>query len=67
MTIKELHEATPATQELYISENGSVSPLDRNSVLTLSAYGDLVIAAIEARGHDQIEITVKMQPVKEKG
>jgi len=67
MTIRELHETTPATQKFYICEDGIVSPLNRDSVLALAAYGDYVIATIEGRAENELEITIKTQPVKKEG
>lgn len=64
MTIKELHAITPSTQKLSIVDGfGNLNPLNRNDPVALAAYGDFAIHSIQV-GEKDIEITIKMTPVK---
>lgn len=66
MTIKQLLEIAPATQELWVlNGRGCVFELNRHDPLTLAAFSDFVIETIEARDVDEFEITLKLAPVKE--
>lgn len=65
MTIKQLHEITPADHKIYIGWNGTTRELDRDSGLELSAYGAYSISSIYAMGENKIEADLAAQPVKE--
>lgn len=66
MTIKQLNELVPTNHEITIDENGCAVKLWRDSPVALAAYGDFAIAAIRATGEHKLEISIKLQPVKEK-
>lgn len=66
MTIKQLHELLPDDHKITMDENGCAIELWRNSPVALAAYGDFAIAAIRATGEHKVEISIKLQPVKEK-
>lgn len=65
MTIRQLHELTPADQEIYIGWDGSAQRLNRKDALQLDAFGAYVIANIIAMAENKIEADLKGQPVKE--
>ena len=65
MTIKQLHEITPADHKIYIGWNGTTRELDRGSGLELSAYGAYSISSIYTMGENKIEADLAAQPVKE--
>ena len=66
MTVKQLLEITPATQEIWVLNcKGCVFEIDRQEPIAVAAYGDFSIASIEARDTDELEITLKVVPVKE--
>lgn len=65
MTIKQLLEVTPPTQEIWVLNcKGCVFEIDRHEPITVAAYADFVIASMEARETDKLEITLKVIPVK---
>lgn len=66
MTIKQMHELFPSNHQITIEENGCAIPLERESPVALAAYGDFAIATVKATGEKCIEISIKLQPVKEK-
>lgn len=66
MTVKQLLEITPATQEIWVLNcKGCVFEIDRREPIAVAAYADFVIASIEARNTDEFEVTLKLAPVKE--
>lgn len=65
MTIRQLHELTPADQKIYIGWNGSIQELDRGNALELHAYGLYSIDKIVAISEDKLEADLLAQPVKE--
>lgn len=66
MTVKELLKVVPDTQTIEIVNSyGCVFKLDRNDYLTLTAFSDFVISAVEARDKDHLEVALKLVPVKE--
>ena len=62
MTIKELHDITGNNTRIFISWDGSIYELDRESVLALTAYGKFIIAQINAMGETEIEAVIKAVP-----
>lgn len=65
MTIRQLHDMTPADQKIYIGWQGITQELDRNNVLELHAYGNYSVYKIMAIAEDKIEADLAAQPVKE--
>ena len=65
MTIKQLHDLTPADQKIFIGWNGVTQELNRNSYLELHAFGNYSISKIIAIDEDRIEADLAAQPVKE--
>ena len=65
MTIRQLHEITPADHKIYIGWNGTTRELDRLSGLEMSAYGSYSISSIYALAENKIEADLLAQPVKE--
>lgn len=65
MTIKTLHELTPAEQKIYIGWNGTIQELDRGNALELHVFGPYQIAKIYAIKDDALEADLLAQPVKE--
>jgi hypothetical protein len=65
MTIKQLHDMTPADQKIYIGWNGFTQELDRNNYLEMHAYGNYSVSKIMAIAADKIEADLLAQPVKE--
>ena len=65
MTIKQLHEITPADHKIYIGWNGITRELDRFDWLAMNAYGAYSIAGIYALAENKIEADLAAQPVKE--
>ena len=65
MTIKQLHDLTPADHKIYIGWNGITRELDRINILEMNAYGVYSIASIYALGENKIEADLAAQPVKE--
>lgn len=66
MTVKQLLEVTPSTQEIWVLNcKGCVFEIDRHEPITVAAYADFVIASMEARDTNELEITLKVVPVKE--
>lgn len=65
MTIKEFTTVAKGQQLKLCDLYGSTTPIDTESPLQLSAYGDFTIDTIRSTSNpDEIEITIKMQPVK---
>lgn len=65
MTIKQLHELTPADQKIYIGWNGITQELNRRNELDLHAYGLYQVARIYALKEDVLEADLLAKPVKE--
>lgn len=65
MTIKQLHELLPSNHRISIDENGCAIELWRESPVSIAAYGDFVIAEIRAIKEANVEVSIKVQPVKE--
>ena len=65
MTIKQLHELTPANQKIYIGWDGSIQELDRENAIELHAYGPYLISKLSALAENKIEAVLMFQPVKE--
>lgn len=65
MTIKQLHDMTPADQKIYIGWQGITQELDRNNALELHAFGNYSICKIMAISEDKLEADLAAQPVKE--
>ena len=65
MTIKQLHEITPADHKIYIGWNGITQELERSNWLEMNAYGAYSIAKVYALGENKIEADLAAQPVKE--
>lgn len=62
MTIKELHDITDRQTKIWISWDGSIYELNRESVLCLEAYGKFIISKIHAMNDSAIEAAVKAIP-----
>ena len=65
MTIKQLHELTPADQKILIAWQGMTQTLNRDNPLDLDAYGRYSIEKIVAIAEDKIVAELLAQPVKE--
>lgn len=65
MTIKQLHDMTPADQKIYIGWGGTLQELDRNNALELHAYGPYTVGKIMALDDNKLEADLLAQPVKE--
>ena len=65
MTIKQLHDITPADQKIFIAWQGMTQALNRDNPLELDAYGKYAIAKIVAIAEDKLEAELLAQPVKE--
>lgn len=59
MTVKQLHEMTPAQTYIYIVTGEKVHELERENQFDVDVYGRYVIAQIKAIGPDEIEIKIK--------
>lgn len=62
MTIKELHDITDSKTKIWISWDGSMYELNRESVLCLEAYGNFIISKIYAMQEDALEAAIKAIP-----
>ena len=62
MTIKELHDVTGRNTTIYISWDGSIYELNRESVLSLEAYGKFIVSGIHAISDTAIEAAIKAIP-----
>ena len=65
MTIKHLHELTPADHKIFIGWDGAIRELDRGNALEMNAYGAFTIARICVIGENKLEADLLAQPVKE--
>ena len=65
MTIRQLHDMTPADQKIYIGWQGITQELDRNNALEIHAYGSYSIYKIMAIAEDKIEADLAAHPAKE--
>ena len=65
MTILDLHKHTDKETEIMISWDGFAKQLDRDSWLDLDAYGDYSIELFGVRPDRKLEVTIKVQPVRE--
>ena len=65
MTIRNLHEITPADQKIYIGWNGTIQELDRGNALDLHALGSFQIARILALEENKLEADLLALPGKE--
>jgi hypothetical protein len=65
MTIKQLHDITPADQKIYIGWNGITQELNRMNALDIHAFGKYQIAKIYAIKEDTLEADLAAQPVTE--
>lgn len=65
MTIKALHDMTPADHKILVGWQGNTQELDRNNALEMDAYGRYTVARIYAIDTDIIEADLLARPVKE--
>lgn len=65
MTIKQLHEITPAKTIIYVGMAGNCHILERDNPVDLEVYGRYVIARITAAAENEIEADVKITYVTE--
>lgn len=59
MTVKQLHEITPAQTFIYIITGEKCHELERENQFDVDVYGRYVIAQIKAINSNEIEATIK--------
>lgn len=62
MTIKELHDITDRQTKIWISWDGCIYELNRESILSLEAYGKFIVSKIHAMNENAIEAAIKAIP-----
>ena len=64
MTIKELHNIPDRDTTICMSWDGALYELNRDSVLSLEAYGNFIVSRILAMNETTIEAAIKAIPAK---
>ena len=64
MKLADLNNVINRESKFFVVDDGCIYLLDRDSHLTMTVYGDYIVANVRITDKDSIEITLKMQPVK---
>ena len=65
MTIKQLHEITPAKTVIFIGMGGNCHILERDNPVDIEVYGRYIIGKIKAAGENEIEADIKITYITE--
>ena len=67
MTVKEAIGVLKSAKTISLGYGDNAIPFDKDNPLSLSAFGNYVVAEIKGLEDDYYEISIAMQPVREGG